>query len=247
LLKIIKYAAVRDEPVIIKCKPSIEISSECAATLAVDLRTDSQMAQAQKLYEEARLEAEKCLSEAAAQAEQLKQQAYEIGYQEGFTAGQQEGFQSGRQEAETAMQQQLIESEAKAGRLIACAEQQYKESLISAERQIIELSLNIASKVLARELEENPMVVLPIVKAALAKVCDQEQISIRVCPEDFELVIQAKRDLQIMVGRENALSIISDHTVSCGGCMIDTPYGTVDARIDTQLEAVKKALQEIMP
>lgn len=246
MLKIIKYAAVQDEPVIIKCKPVLELASECAAALA-DLGTEEDVAQAQKICEDARLDAERCLSEAAIQADKLKQQAYEIGYQEGFAAGQQEGLQAGSQEAESTMQQLLIDAENKARHIIACADQEYKESIISAERQIVELALAIAGKVLARELEENPMVILPIVKAALAKVCDQEQIVVRVSPEDFELVIHAKRDLQIMVGRENALSIISDHTVNCGGCVIDTPYGTVDARLDTQFDAVKKALQEVMP
>lgn len=247
MLKIIKYAAVQEEPVIIKCKPTANLATECAATLAADLETEQHLGEARKLCEDARLEAEKYLADAADQAEQIKQRAYEIGYQEGFSAGKQEGLDAGRNEAEEAAHQLLNEAATKASNIVACAENDYQETILSAERKIVELALAIASKVLARELEENPMVILPIVKSALAKVCDQEQIVIRICPDDFELVIQAKRDLQIMVGRENALSIISDHTVSCGGCLIDTPYGTVDARLDTQMDAVKQALQEVMP
>ena len=117
--------------------------------------------------------------------------------------------------------------------------------MLDAERQIVDIALAVARKILAYEISENPMVVLPLVKTALAKVCDQEEVVIRVSVDDFDAVQLAKNDLQIMVGREQALKIIVDSTITGGSCIIDTSYGTVDARVDTQFENIKKALQGV--
>ena len=91
------------------------------------------------------------------------------------------------------------------------------------------------------------MVVLPIVTAALKKVRDQEQIEIRVNPEEYHLLLQARKDLQLVLGREQALQIVADQTIPAGGCIIDTAYGSVDARIDTQFDTLRKALAEVIP
>jgi flagellar assembly protein FliH len=41
------------------------------------------------------------------------------------------------------------------------------------------------------------------------------------------------------------LSIIPDYSVQDEGCVIRTPLGSVDAKIDTQLKEIKQVLLEI--
>lgn len=47
---------------------------------------------------------------------------------------------------------------------------------------------------------------LPIVTAAISKVKDQDSIQIRVHPDDYETVLMARRDLQLLIGREEGLA-----------------------------------------
>ena len=209
--------------------------------------------EAEKIIEQAKNTAEQYLNEARQQAEVIKKQTYEESYQlgqeQGRRDGQQEGYQNGfsqGQQAGRAEMQQVIEQAVeKTQQLLRVTEEEIKEQLIAAEEQIVEIALAVARKIVAYEVSENPMVVLPLVKAALEKVSDQEEVVIRVSMDDFEAVLQAKKDLQTMVGKEHALKIIVDGTIECGSCIIDTSYGTVDARIDTQFEIIKKALQGI--
>lgn len=246
--KIIKFASIQSEPVIINnCRPVLELVSENAEVVAeVDVRQEA-ADEAEKIVAAAKKQAEECINKAIFEAEQLKQQMYEQAKQEGYRDGYAEGVRQGRQQAAEDMATELNEATKQARKILLDAHQQYKQFVIDAEREVIQIAFALAKKILMREIDENPTVVLPIVKAALDKVRDQEHMTIRVSPDDFELLLQAKRDLQMMVGRENAISVLSDHTVSPGGCLIDTPYGTVDASIDTQFEAVKKALEEVMP
>lgn len=207
--------------------------------------------EAETIMATAQQSASQCLAEAENKAKEITQKAYEEahsqGHQEGREQGYQEGYSQGKQTVLDEMQQTMQKSLEKAQHLIQTAEQEVAQMFLDAERQIVEIALTVASKVLAREIEDNPTTILPILKEALGKVSDQEQIAIRVNPEDYEMVLMAKRDLQLMVGRDNAISITADHTVALGGCVIETALGTVDARLDTKLELVHKAIQEVLP
>lgn len=235
---------MQDNPVLIDSffeieefiQPEIEVADE---------RIDEAAQEAEKIIAQAKEEATQCLDQARQEASLLKQQAHDEGQQQGYQVGVEEGLVQGRQAGRTEMEQAIADGITKAQQLLDASQQEAKEMMLSAERQIVDIALAVARKILAYEIAENPMVVLPLVKAALEKVSDQEDVVIRVSVDDFDSVLMAKKDLQAMVGREHALKIIIDHTIESGSCIIDTSYGTVDARVDTQFENIKKALQGV--
>lgn len=220
---------------------SVQIEAPVIDTSIIDELIDSAHSQAATIIAEAKRAAECCLSEANQQAVAVKQQAYDEGHQQGYQEGMVQGQQAGLAE----MQQVINQAVTQTQQVLAAGEQEARRMLISAERQIVDIALAVARKILAYEISENPMVVLPLVKAALQKVSDQEEVVIRVSMDDFDAVLMAKKDLQTMVGREHALKIIVDNTIECGSCVIDTSYGTVDARVDTQFENIKTVLQGV--
>lgn len=223
-----------------------EIPTEPAA---VSEEINEAIAEAERIVAQAEKTAAQCLDEAHKEAALLKQQAHDEGQQQGYQAGQQDGYQAGlqqgRQDGKAEMEQVIADAIAKAQQMLDASQQDAKEMILGAERQIVDIALTVARKIIAYEVAENPMVVLPLVKAALQKVSDQEEVVIRVSADDFDSVLMAKKDLQAMVGREHALKIIVDHTIDSGSCIIDTSYGAVDARLDTQFETIKKALQGV--
>lgn len=199
--------------------------------------------EAARVVDEGRKAAKTMLAEAEAKIEELRQAAYD----EGFARGHAEGLAKGEMDGLAKAQGTVDEAIEKSQRLIGMAEEQARQALAEAEREMVELALAVASKILAKEIAENPTVVLPIVRAAIDKVRDQEQVTVRVHPDDYELVLAARLELSSMLSRDNALSVVADGALKSGDCVLDTPYGTVDARIDTQLELVKSALREVMP
>lgn len=247
--KIIKLVSVKD-PFVLK-PPEIKkednsTNDKIESSLTADL-VEAAEKEAEQIIVNAKQIAETIKEQAEKDIEAVKQQAMEDGRRQGHEQGFQEGYQQGQQQALSEMQGKLQEAVEYAERMQKATETEYKQRIIDAERQIVDIALVAIQRILAREIEENPMVVLPIVREALEKVRDQEQIVIRVSADDFEFVMHAKIDLQMMVGRENALTIIADRTLKSGDCIIDTAYGSVDARIDTQFEMVKKAFQGVLP
>lgn len=241
---IIKFVSVKENPIVLKAPQVEKISDDEAVDTSIiaDILQSAQL-EAGRIIEEAKEAAESFVQQAAADIESSKQQALEDGHRQGY----EQGFEEGRLKAMTEMESQIQQAVDFAQRMQKVIDEEYKQRILESERHIIDIALSAVRKILAREIEENPMVVLPIVRSALEKVHDQEQITIRVSPDDFEFVMHAKIDLQMMVGREHSLSIISDRTVEHGSCVIDTSYGSVDARIDTQFEMMKKALQGVLP
>ncbi len=240
---------MQQAPVVIDHAFVTESDPDPADTSIVDELLNSANDEVATIIAEANMTAEKCLREANQEVAVIKQKAYEEAYQQGHNEGQQQGYQEGlaqgRQAGHDEMQLQIDEAIAKTQQMLLATEQDARNMMKDAERQIVDIALTIARKILAYEIAENPMVVLPLVKAALEKVSDQEEVVIRVSNDDFDSVLLAKRDLQNMVGREHALKITPDRTIPSGSCVIDTSYGMVDARVDTQFETIKKVLQDL--
>jgi len=202
-----------------------------------------EISEAMGLVAAAREKAAAMVAAANEEAENIRREAYDEGYRRGYDEGMARGEAAGMEKARGA----IDDATAQAGRILALAQEQAAEAFAAAERQVVELALAVAGKVLAREVAENPMVILPIVKEALPTVEAQEQITIRVHPDCYELVLATRPELQAALSRANTLTVTADSALREGDCIIETPFGTVDARIDSQLEMVKAALKELMP
>lgn len=249
--RIIKYAAIHGTPLVINNARKIEQPLHAVPDISNSAETEPDISniianaqeEAQQIINKAQQQAQSHLAAAEEEVVSLKQNAYEEGYKKGYD----EGFVKGQAEAAQQSQQIIDDAVRKTNAAFDAAQEATHEMVVSAERQIIDIAMSVAKKILARELDENPMVILPIVGEALARVKDQEKILIRVNNDDYPIVLQAKKDFQMIIGRDGVLTITIDQTIMPGSCMIDTPYGSVDARLDTKLEMVEKALQDVLP
>ena len=181
--------------------------------------------------------------EAAQEAERLKERAAEEGKQQGHAAGLRQGLDDAKRQ----MAEQVKQTADNCNAIVAAAEQDARRILQEAEPKIIELVLTISQKIIKDEVEERPAVVLELVRGALERVRDQNQIIIHVSPDDYDFILQSRRQLQAVVGAEQTLTLTADAVLAKGGCLIETSFGTVEAGIDTQLESIRRVLQGMLP
>ena len=71
-------------------------------------------------------------------------------------------------------------------------------------------------------------------------------MKVRVAPEAYELVLMAKNELQAQLEGNASLEVVSDTSLQAGDCMLESPNGVVDAGLATQLQAVEKAVRDVM-
>ncbi len=202
--------------------------------------------QAQKIRQEAEEEAQRILGEAQAKAAELEQQigqkvqaiqkeAEERGYQEGH----ERGYQEGRGEA-----QRLVE---RLHAVLAKAIEKRAEMLSEAETQVINLVLLISRKVIKVISENQKNVVINNVVQALRKLKSRGEVVIRVNLADLELATAHINDFLKMVEHVKSISVLEDATVDRGGCIIETDFGQIDARIASQLHEIEEKILELMP
>ncbi|NRD79409.1 hypothetical protein HPT25_18770 [Bacillus sp. BRMEA1] len=166
----------------------------------------------------------------------ISQEAKEAGYQEGIEIGKQEAIQQIRQEYEEKLNQ--------ANQLLNQAYEQKAAIISEAEPFLIELSTVIASQIIKQELSEHPDKFVDLVKQHILRFKEKEYITVCVHPDDFDFIQGQRAHLISVVNGETEFKILPDHSVSPKGCVIRTAYGSVDARIDTQIEEIKKVILE---
>jgi flagellar assembly protein FliH len=186
--------------------------------------------EADSMLANAKQQAEDLVAEALQNALYLRDEASKEGHASGYKVGVAQGYDEVKAFLEEAV------------KIVEYAKQEKQELLERSEQEILELALAVATRVVHSEITINSAVVLAVVKDALQKAKDQNRITIRVHPFDFETVMAEKQTLQAILGREMGMEIRGDIGVGAGGCVIETEYGAIDARIDTQLETIKSAL-----
>jgi len=214
--------------------------------------------EAEQLKSAAQLEAERIRGEAYMEAAQLIQNAREDaqGIMEAersrvhaileseVAAAKQQGYAEGYAEAREVVEAEYAERFAEVERLYLQAVEERKRYLAEAEPMIVDMACAVARKITHRDLAERDWVV-DVVRTALEHIHDAGKIEVRVHPDDFELVHASREGLRKEVPGQTELLVIPDRGVAPGGCVVHTAFGNIDARIDTQLEEVRKALQEV--
>lgn len=109
---------------------------------------------------------------------------------------------------------------------------------------ILEISVDIAKKIIKKELETDPQVLINTIVDVLRSVSKSEpKITIRVRPHSVQFIKDTLPNITYQYGIESQINIVADPSIEDGGCVFQTNNGIVDASIDTQIEIIKKALE----
>jgi flagellar assembly protein FliH len=216
--------------------------AEEAAFQEVKRKTD----EAQSLKREAQDEAEKIIAEAQQKAREIEnasRMAFEAERKEaeeqGRAAGRETGFAEGKAEVERLIQRTQV--------VLERAQDKRAEILAETEQAIIDLVLLISRKVIKVISENQRNVVISNVIQALRKVKGRGNIIIRVNMVDVKLTTEHIKDFIQLVEGSKSLQVVEDSTVDPGGCIIETDFGEIDARISSQLAELEAKILEISP
>ena len=107
---------------------------------------------------------------------------------------------------------------------------------------VAQLALEVASTILGREAASGPDVLRDVSQRALGRVRRARRIVLHVHPDDFELA-QAQCRAWLPAGSDpEIIAAEIDPSVGRGGVIVASEIGRLDARLDTQLEALRRAL-----
>ncbi len=202
--------------------------------------------QAQKLKQEAEEEAAKVVGEAEKRVADLEATAgsrLEAAEREASKKGREDGREEGYKEG-------VAEAERLVGRLhliLDRAMDKRAEILQETEAQVVELVLLVAKKVVKVISENQKSVVIQNISQALRKLKTKSDVIVRVNLADLQLATEHVKDFVQMTENAKKMQIVEDSTVDRGGCVIETDFGEIDARIASQLNELEERILDVAP
>lgn len=217
-------------------------SAKNAAFEEVKKQTD----EAQTIKAQAENEAQKIIADAREQAGQIqakseieKDEIKRNSYEEGLKEGKKDGYDSGKEEVN-----RLID---RSHKILEAVLNRREQILNETEEQIIQLVLLMTRKVVKVMSENQKSVVMANVLSALKKVKARGDVTIRVNLEDVKLTTEHIKDFTEQVESVNGITVVEDSSVEKGGCIVETDFGAIDARISSQLSELESKILEISP
>jgi flagellar assembly protein FliH len=221
---------------------TIKSSAENAAFEEVKRKTD----QAQVIKQQALDEAAKIVADAEARAAEIVAESrakmdaqLKDGYDDGFKKGQEAGFREGNLEA-----QRLTD---RLHTIIERMMDKRQEILAETEQQIVDLVLLMTRKIVKVISENQRNVVVSNVVQALRKVKGRGEVIIRVNLNDVAMTTQHIKDFLSAAENIKNITVVEDSTVDRGGCVIETDFGSIDAKIVSQLNEIEQRILEVSP
>ncbi len=107
------------------------------------------------------------------------------------------------------------------------------------EREVVELALAIAKKVLQREVTLDHDLMLAMARVALDRLADVSTASIRLHPDDYAGVLLGRGPSAVTT---HGVQIVADGSVRRGGCVVQSEFGSVDIGVATQIDELTHAL-----
>jgi flagellar assembly protein FliH len=107
-----------------------------------------------------------------------------------------------------------------------------------SERQLVQLAVAIASRVIQREITLDRELLVAMARVALDRLGDVTSATIRLHPEDYAATTAA---------RGGALStelvrVVADPIVNRGGCLVESDFGLIDLSVPAQVAEIANAL-----
>ncbi|MCR4851552.1 MAG: hypothetical protein K5870_09870 [Lachnospiraceae bacterium] len=194
-------------------------------------RIRSEIDSAQEELENCKAEAGRLIEEARAEAEQIKQTAYEEGHAEGYEAGVNEGMAS--------VETMKADLSARTDEL----ENDYQNKITALEPQFVDALTDIYEHIFKVDLDTYRNVVASLLTDAINNSDGARNIIIHISRDDFHNIIAQKEEILTETGMlEDNVDFVQDATLGPASCLIETENGVFDCSLETELKELKRKL-----
>jgi flagellar assembly protein FliH len=230
---------------ILDAKAEAEIiitDAQQAAFEEVKRKTD----EAQVIKQQAQEEAERIIADANLKAASFENEVRKSldnerkeALDKGREEGREDGFATGKAEVDRLIERTQV--------VLQRAQDKRGEILKETEKEIVDLVLLISRKVIKVISENQKNIIISNVIEALRKVKAKGNVIIRVNLADLALATGHKQEFIKFMEGVQSIHIVEDGSVDNGGCIIETDFGEIDARISSQLAEMESKILEISP
>ena len=214
------------------------ISEEAEEEHIIKTANDSELNEMNLMLENAReelasiqAEADSLIQSSQAEAEEIKQRAFE--------EAQREGYENGYNEGLSAVEQMKGELQDQAAEL----ENEYQSMIASLEPQFVDIITDIYEHIFHVNLSEYKGLVSGILIDTINNTDGARNMVVHVAKDNYQEVVDMKDEILTETGmRSDNVEFIQDATLPLGGCVIETENGVYDCSVETELSELKRKL-----
>ena len=129
-----------------------------------------------------------------------------------------------------------------AAAILAAAHAEAARLLAGARPAALALAARMAARIVGRAVDLDPAVMAEIAAEALASCRPRGVVKLRAHPADLAALDAAQAALLARLEGAAALELVPDVNVGRYGCVVETPLGRVDARLEAQIAALERAV-----
>jgi flagellar assembly protein FliH len=171
------------------------------------------------------------------EAKKLLDQAKISGRVDGF----EEGYKLGIAESAARMNNELFEIRQELENACEAARLKNTQACMELKNGQPALAMRLAAKILRHEVNNNEKAFLNLFENAASHIAQTDSAVLKAGPQGYETAVRLEKELEKSIngvktfeiklfGRDNGL------------CIIETPYGSIDASVDTQLEKAARTM-----
>lgn len=138
--------------------------------------------------------------------------------------------------------QGLAEGHARAARELLDLAARRDELRRARDRELEELVWVVAQKLAGPTLERDPAALEAFMAPLLERVRRARKVVLRVAPDAAAYVGERIDSLAASLELEAAIEVIADSEIQMGGCVVESELGTLDARLETRVSELARAL-----
>jgi flagellar biosynthesis/type III secretory pathway protein FliH len=179
------------------------------------------------------------LDKAKRQSAEIRTHAQKEGHDEGYN----EGFKKGEEAAKKEFSPFLETIQGLIADLTVFRKNMYDKG----EREMIEMVVDLAKKVIHFEFSTRDDAVQEMIRLAVQSVLDRESMVIKINPADKGYAESFRPELHHLFSEIKNITFEAHSGVERGGCVVETNFGVVDARMDKLGEQMDRILNLAPP
>jgi flagellar assembly protein FliH len=172
-----------------------------------------------------------------ADAKKIASSIEQSAYEKGFAQGEKDGRAMGAKKIDKILEdiQGILE------KVMA-----HKDEFAKAhEKAILDLIGRIVQRVVYGRAEVDNTIVRETIFRTFALAADRSEMTVKVSPVDLEHIKDLRPTFFERIKELKSMTIESDPTIAPGGCVLETAFGHVDGRLESQLEKITESVKEV--
>lgn len=145
-------------------------------------------------------------------------------------------------EMQSAMDARHVEQTTRLEETLNKFQREQKKYFSLAEKEVVQLALAIAGRILHREAQVDPLVVAALVRVAIEKLASGSTVTVRVSPEQSEYW----RAYRAAAANDVKVVVVEDAGMKPTDCVLETDLGSADFSLETQLKEVEQGFCDLL-